>query len=422
LHALEFGHWQTGSDYKETDTTTLQAVVPRLAQFPRSQALFESTPGPPAGLFFDYVTSPPASTIVARGSTFFFNPNILESEARAWVPDERAYRQEILAEVFGHLGDGFLDPLACERCLDVEGRFTGRGARKGHFVLGCDLAQVNDASAFVVVSRAERVIDEAKAPVAIFVVEHVEAQQGSRTRPLELEQLKSHAIEIARAFASPYGSPCSLVFDQHLAIELMRLLRERGFTEAAEARDLRSGSKFLQMALTAPAQTARWRMLREVVHGGRLKVPTTPQGRALVNQLAELRAWELPGGLLRVEGKHDDVADATALALEIAVHLAPTDTGGLEVEYVPVHWNDCPGNIQGGAPRFFRRQANGSRVPCEPPYDPSPGSHFELWAESLSATGHSTPSIERWKQETGRGPHGELLENQEITRVRVING
>jgi hypothetical protein len=114
----EAGHAKAGPDYKVTDEAVVQSIVPRLAQFPRAQAVFESTPGAPQGVFFDLVTSPPPQTLLVRQSTFFFNPRITEAEARSWVTDGREFRQEILAEIFGFTGEGFLDSTACEQCLE----------------------------------------------------------------------------------------------------------------------------------------------------------------------------------------------------------------------------------------------------------------------------------------------------------------
>ena len=55
------------------------------------------------------------------------------------------------------------------------------------------------------------------------------------------------------------------------------------------------------------------------------------------------------------------------------------------------------GDLQGGMKRYFRVSPEGRRIPCEPPFDPTPGSDYALWAEDRILEGVSTPSILRYQ-------------------------
>src|SRR5258708_32915700 len=101
LHLLEAGHFPTGPGLATTDRGVLQAIAPRLAQFPRAQLYLESTPGPPEGMFFDLVTKPPAGAVLVRGSTFAVNPDVSEQDAPTSCPDPRVYRQGLLPDRLG---------------------------------------------------------------------------------------------------------------------------------------------------------------------------------------------------------------------------------------------------------------------------------------------------------------------------------
>jgi hypothetical protein len=120
LQAVEHGHWPIGPDYRSSEErAVLQSIVPRLAQFPRSQIYSESTCGKPEGTFYEWVTKPPSNSLLVTGASFLFNPGLTEKEARSWcLGDERVYRQEVLCTTWGHGGDSFLDQDACQECLE----------------------------------------------------------------------------------------------------------------------------------------------------------------------------------------------------------------------------------------------------------------------------------------------------------------
>lgn len=116
VHFIEAGHMPAEGVF--TLARMQQAILPRLAQFPRSQVLYDSTPGAPEGPFYDLVTKPPPGSLVVAGSTFHFNPTISEDEARAWVPDPEQYAQEILATRWGASGEAFLSDAAVMACIE----------------------------------------------------------------------------------------------------------------------------------------------------------------------------------------------------------------------------------------------------------------------------------------------------------------
>lgn len=332
VHLAEHGHWRSGELHLDTDRAVNQALAGRLGQFPKAQRYSESTPGAPRGLFFEWVTAPPKGALLVRGSTMQWNPNAREEDLRAHVPDAREFSQEILAKVFGLAGDGLLDSAACEACIDRDGTLTARRFPGPSQVVALDVAHKDDGMAFVRVAATARQVAVGKAPVRGVAVTHAERWQGSRDRPLNNRDIARHAVAISRDAERGFGG-CPIVLDQHYFLTIADFLREEGYRELSDVRQL-TGATFMKAPMHAAAQTSRFRLLREVVHGAnRLAIPDTRDGRALVAELAELRAWELAGGLMKVEGlRTDDLADALALATEVAV------LGVLR----PVGENGCP--------------------------------------------------------------------------------
>lgn len=292
-------------------------------------------------------------------------------------------------------------------------RYTGKGPRRGHFGLGVDLAQLHDASAFVVVSACDVHVSETTAPVRHFVVEHIEAHQGSRAAPLMLATLARRATSIARSFPTPFGGPCAMAFDQHLAVEFSALVQKEGYRPVADVRDL-AGARFHQASMAVPAQTARFRHLREIVHGGRLHIPDTNEGRELAKQLRGLRAWEMPTGL-KVEGKRDDLADALVLAIEIARYQPPTDgDGAVEQLLDGVSWSEEGVQVRS---RWVRRLADGRTVPAEiPAWDPA----FEAHARECIRKGIRTPQIDRWLESIGIDASRVQIDERELDEARPL--
>ena len=150
-------------------------------------------------------------------------------------------------------------------------------------------------------------------------------------------------------------------------------------------------------SMSPEAQTPRWRALRELAHGGRLHLPSGEDAETLRSQLASLRATQLSSGALRVEARRDDLADALALAVPIALKLQPSADGpGGRVEFRPGRLNWGDDGLTAPGSRYVRVLPSGKEIPAEiPRWDP----WFSEYAEESIANGIRTPAIIEWERE-----------------------
>jgi hypothetical protein len=256
-------------------------------------------------------------------------------------------------------------------------------------------------------------------PIRRFVVEFIEERRGSKATPLRLDELDARTAAIARAFPSPEGAPCGLAFDQYLAVEARARREKDGYVAVGSPQEARA-RKMYQAPMNVAAQTARFRLLREVVEGGRLHIPDTEMGRKLVNQLRGLNAWELSGGW-KVEGREDDLADALVLALDLAQWLPPTGgDGAIELVSDGFGW-DHESGVTARNVRWLLRHPDGRVSPAEwPPWDAG----FPDYARSVLERGRSTRAIETWLLSRGLptepGAAIEALNAQEDDLVNVL--
>jgi hypothetical protein len=214
-----------------------------------------------------------------------------------------------------------------------------------------------------------------------------------------LDEEARRSVAIARQFPSPDGLPCSIVFDQHLAVEFASKIRAAsGYGRTEDVRSIGSGRVY-QAPMHVTAQTARFRHLREIVNGGRLHVPSTPLGRELLGQLASLAAWEVAGGL-KVEGsrKADDLADALVLAIEAALHLpASGGSGAIEFKCDGMYYDDTGVHLRGA--RYVLVGEDGrEQMTGAPPWAPGAEEIYEEWrAQGI----HTPESLEFFRNRDG---------------------
>jgi hypothetical protein len=393
------------------DRDIVRALSPAMVQFPDALSCFVSSPGAPGSLFEGLVTKPPASTLVVRAPTWVTNPRV--TEAMCWAEaggDAATFEQEYRASRFGYHAETFIDASH----VVVGSPYAGQGARPGSFAIGLDVAQLHDQTAIVVVSSFEVEINPAHPAVRHVVCEHVEAIESSKKSPTPIEAIASRVAQLSRS----YGN-APVLHDPFMGPVVKNELAKVGFRpyEDPSGEKLPPPGTYCQRSMDPSRQTPRWRGLRELVHGGRLHVAS--DHAALVQQLAALRATQLSSGALKVEGRRDDLADALALAAQVASQLVPTGGPGGAVEYHVggFNWDAESGTLSHDGIGWSRRMPNGSIMPAEHPRW-APG--WEEWAQEMLASGHSTPSIEAWRRE--REQQGEQQQPERPINVPVEGG
>ncbi len=356
------------------DADILGAVTPGMTQFPAAKMIWASTPGPSQGEFFNAVQNPPEDSLLVRCPSWVANHRITEAACRKRARDARHFEQEYQAGRFGALDESFIDEDSVRACIDEPA--CSQGPREGSFCAGLDVGLVHDATALAVAS-CHYVDVPGSSPIVHVILEHVEEWRGSRAKPLELPTLLDRVSGTTRAFRR-----ARVYHDAHEGSETDRGLRERGCVGEV-------------VAMTPAAQTERFSLLADLIHSRRLHIPNHPE---LVKQLSGLRCTQLSSGFLRVQAagnRHDDLADAVALAVERAVKLNPTG-GAIGFEYAAVHFTGA-GDLTGGEKRWYREFANGNRdYNIEPPVG---SKEWRQHVDNCVATGVMTPAVERWLRE-----------------------
>ena len=379
----EAGFLPSEEHLQQRDVDIIRAITPGMAQFPGARMLLTSSPGAPQGVFHNLVTSPRPDDLVFRAPSWI-NPRITEARCREIAGDDTTFEIEFAARRFGYSGEGWIDSAKALAC--VGSPHAGRGPRPGHFVIGLDIGQLHDDTAIVVVSTFEIDVSPGHAPVRHVVIEHAEIIASSLFRPTTIEAIASRVAELSRQ----YGN-APIVFDPFQGPTVKDALRRVGLSEH-DGDDAPPRRRFVQASMAPQAQTPRWKLLRDLVHGERLHIPRTSAGETLARQLGQLRASQQSSGALKVEGRRDDVADACALAVSIAMQLPPSagPQGHVEHRLNGVRWDEEGISVR---ERFVHVLPNGRERPAETPeWHPS----FEDYAREMIKTGKWTAEIERW--------------------------
>jgi hypothetical protein len=267
----------------------------------------------------------------------------------------------------------------------------------------------------VVASGFDHEINPAHAPVRHVVVEHIEGVEPSRKNPVPIEAV---AARVA-ALSAKYGD-ASVVFDAFAGPTIKRELEKLGFTEHEDKATVPTARTFMQMPMDPPAQTARWKALRDAVHGGRLHLAENHEADALRVELGSLTATELASGALKVEGREDDRADATNLAFAVAVRLPSTGGTGGTVHWVCDGLHNGDGGVTAVNPRWVRELPGGGVVEAEcPEWSPL----FDAYARDMAySRGIITPAVGRWLDRKNAQHEARAARDENTLTVPVRGG
>ncbi len=387
----EWGFAPSADWVQTTGADIVRAVAPAQAQFPNASMMFTSSPGAPQGIFYEMVEKPTTGVLVVRAPTWVVNPRISRETCVELAGDAGTFAQEFEARRFGYNNESFIDVSG----LVMGSPHAGKGPRPGRFCIGLDIAQLHDQTAIVVLSGFDHEVTPRTAPIRNVVVEVVEVIESSRERPTAIEAIAARVVDLSKMFGN-----APVVFDPYqgptlkAALEKLGMKEHRVGKEEAQNETVPKRGTFLQRSMAPTFQTPRWRLVRELVQGRRVHL--TDDHVVLARQLAQLRATQMSSGSLKVEGKRDDVADAFALAAEVAMKIPATDgpDGAVVFRYNGAYRDEEGVHLIG--PRWVRVLPNGREVPAETPrWHPS----FPGYARDMVAQGISTPAIEAWKRE-----------------------
>lgn len=369
--------------HAQTDRDLVRAITPGQAQFREARQLWVSSPGAPQGEFHRLVTKPPKDTLVIRAPTWF-NPRISEAQCRDLAGDDATFEQEYAARKFGFNNETFIDASR----IVLGSPFAGLGPRPGSFVIGLDVAQLRDATAIVVCSSFEVEVSPTTAPIRSLVVERSETIESDRKAPTPIEAIAARVVGLSRSFGN-----APVIFDPFQGPTVKAALEKLGmreFVDTTGAAVPRPGT-FCQRSMAPQHQTPRWKLVADLAHGGRLHLGADDE--PLARQLGQLHATQLSTGALKVEGRRDDLADALALAAEVAVKLPPVGgpQGSVEFRDDGAYYDAAGVHLRN--PRFVRVMPNGSEQLAEcPQWHP----HFESYAREMAASGTWTPAVRAW--------------------------
>jgi hypothetical protein len=360
-----------------TDTDVIKALVPGMSQFSRARLMLVSSPGAPAGFFWKAATKLDARTLVITAPTWVFNPRITREVCVELTRGDADWlAQEYEASKWGFHGENFI-PGASALVLGDE--HTGKGPREGEFCIGLDVGVLRDATGIVVCSSFEVELSPTSTPLRHIVTEKVIRIAPSKESPVSLEEIAGRVSALSAAFR---GAP--VVFDVYMAPELRRHLEAHGFREDTNTAYPPGPRSYRQLSVEASAQTPRWALVRAAAQSGRLHIGD--DGAELVRELGSLKATQLPSGALRVEGRHDDLCDALALAASQVVRMGCTGgPGGSARCETSIRWDGHELDVT------HHWTKNG--VPCPPPeWSPT----FDAFALQLLSRGIRNDAIERW--------------------------
>lgn len=295
------------ADYTVNDLEVFRAIAPRIV--PGGQLILASTPWAEAGLLYELYRDcwgDPGAAIVAHAPTLLLRPDartrgIVERER---LRDEDNARREFDAE-FTTGGSGlFLDPAAVEACVDDTLILPCAPRVRGRSVAGADFGFRSDSSAIAVVEPQD-------GNVVLLTLEEERPKRGAPLRP---SAVASTFAELAKSFLCT-----EITADSHYAESIREHLRE-------------SGLRLVMAPAGADGKTTTYLALRELVNGGRLRLPRHAR---LLAQLKALTARPTSGGGLQISsprragGGHGDLVSALVCAIWRAKRAArPQTTSG----------------------------------------------------------------------------------------------
>jgi hypothetical protein len=400
----EAGATQAAADLAWTGADVMKAARPGQLQFPTARLIVLGTKGPPEGQFYQWVEEKPPTGAVSFLAPTWTNGRFTREQCRTLADgDEHAFQQEYECSRWGWAGENFIDVDG----LKIGSPYADQGPRDGSFVVALDMSSGAGADAIGLgcYSAFDAEVSPGHAPVRSIIVEHSESIPPNKADPPSTEFIVGKAVKLSRAF-----NCAPIVFDSYSKVEVERILRDRHGYYECPADETPGRMQYQQQPMHPQAQTPRFRLLRQLVLGGRLHLGK--EHEALRVEIGKLRAVQLASGDLRVEGrKRDDQADCAALGVAIAMTLPPTKcAGGVVIEMVDdgVSFNRQQGRLEFALPKYQRRYPDGTSVSCEiPMWD----SRFPEYARSMLATGQHTAAIDAWAKEQqatqrGNGDNG----------------
>lgn len=275
------------------DVDLFDAVAPRI--LPGGMIVVASTPWAESGLLYTEFTKnwgDPKTAIAARAPTLLMNPSKFLEVARERERNPDKARREMDAEFIG-LGSNFYFGAELSAAIDRDLDVQLKPQSGASVTIGGDVGLVNDASAFVAVHRVGDVVSLAE-------VLELRPKKGS---PLRL----SEVVKQGCAFAERHGR--KTIHVDHHALEPAREWLPKGL-------------KFEPIAGGQEAKAERFRLLKEALRCGNIRIPG-PLSR-VASQLADVIGKPTPGGgtsitMPRRNGHHNDVAAAFVVAVANAV-------------------------------------------------------------------------------------------------------
>jgi hypothetical protein len=289
-------------DHVVNDGDVFRAVAPRV--MPGGMVVLASTPWVAAGLMFtefDRNHGHPISALAAHAPTVLLRP---DSKTRALVERERERdpdnaRREFDAEFLASGSSTFFDADVLEEAQAI---WLHEPRKPDHHTAGADFAFLADASALVIVSRAEEDLR----------VADILERRPTKAAPL----VPSNVVSEFAARAKKYGIQ-SLVSDSHGKASVIEHLAAHGLGFV----DAPAGQRAIAQTYVA---------VRDLLVEGRLALPRHDR---LLRQMLETIATPLPGGGLRIShprvaGGHGDIVSALVLAVWQAKHVDDRITVG----------------------------------------------------------------------------------------------
>jgi hypothetical protein len=298
------------------DGELVAAILPRL--IPGAQLIVASTPWSREGVLYKLHAenwNVARHALVAHASTAVLrmgDPEIasmLESEsARDPINAAREYGAQWIDG-----GDAYFDSASIDRAIDATRPLIlppSPGARVG---VGLDLAFRADGCSLVVVSELS--------PGAVHVA-RVELVAPQRGKPLVPSEVLATFADIARSYGAKHA-----VADAH-------------YLEANREALAAQGISLIAAGTSAQSKAAVFAYLRELLHGGELRLP--PSG-PLRDELRAIVQRHVPGGGVKIEsprraGSHGDAASALAAATW-ALKLTRGSLGAPSIVRVPFNGN-----------------------------------------------------------------------------------
>lgn len=325
-----------------------EALSTSLGKVPGARAVVITNAGSPASLAGQVREHAQRSKLWSVRST----PGPLPWVDEEFLADERArlpessYRRLHLNEwVEGEDSLASLDDVRA--CAVLDGPLAYREGTR--YVIGADLGLFHDQTV-VVVAHREDVHATEGSPVVNghrVVVDRLQTWQGSKRVPVDLQAVEDYIAMCSRE----YGH-AEVIGDMWQFASTDQRLQARG----------------LKVTAVQPSQATTGRLgslLHVLIRSHGLAIPNDA---GLIDELANVRLREVPGGLRldHLPGRHDDQAFAIALAADRLLSAAPPSGGGSisTGEYVSAARRTFgKGDLHVQGARYLDRQADGSLAP-----------------------------------------------------------